>query len=178
MILLETERLILRPYREDDLDDLATLLADPDVTRFLSYSRPRSREETAEKLHNILQHWRRHGFGIFVLLDRADGRFAGHCGVADAELAYCLVKRSWGRGLATEAVRAVLRHAFERVGLPRVVGVAMAENVASQRVMAKSGMTLQGPYQFDRRQAVLYTIDNPAGCSRGQVKEVVSRPRR
>jgi RimJ/RimL family protein N-acetyltransferase len=83
-------------------------------------------------------------------------------GLADAELAYSLANECWGRGLATEAVRAVLRHAFEAVGLPRVVGVATVENVASQRVMLKAGMALQGPYEFDGRQEVLYAIEGPA----------------
>jgi RimJ/RimL family protein N-acetyltransferase len=67
MMVLTTERLLLRPLREDDLDDLAALHADPDVTRFLSGGRSRSREETAEKLHRALQHWRQYGFGTFAV---------------------------------------------------------------------------------------------------------------
>jgi ribosomal-protein-alanine N-acetyltransferase len=172
---IETERLILRPLGEADLDDLAALHADPDVTRFLSGGRPRSREEMAEKLYRAVEHWRLHGFGMFALLEKEDSRFAGHCGVgyfhglADAELAYSLARRCWGRGLATEAVRAVLRHAFEAVGLPRVVGVAVVENVASQRVMARAGMALQGPYEFDGRQAVLYALENPVAGPRAEL---------
>jgi ribosomal-protein-alanine N-acetyltransferase len=139
MTVLETDRLILRPLREDDLDDLAALHADPDVTRFLSGSRPRSREEMAEKLHRAVEHWRRYGFGLFALLDREDGQFAVHCGVgylhglADAELSYTLARQSWGRGMATETVRAVLQHAFEVVGLPRVIGAL------SSRTSPRSG---------------------------------------
>jgi ribosomal-protein-alanine N-acetyltransferase len=126
----------------------------------------------AEKLHRAVEHWRLHGFGMFAVLEKANGQFAGHCGVgylhgkADAELAYSLAKRCWGRGMATEAVGAVLRHAFETIGLPRVVGVAVVENVGSQRVMARTGMTLQGPYEFDGRQAVLYADESPAAFSR------------
>jgi ribosomal-protein-alanine N-acetyltransferase len=171
LTLLQTERLLLRPFREDDLDELSALNADAEVTRFLTGGRPRSREETAGKLRQGLEDWRLHGFGMFTLIDKADGRFVGLCGIghphalADAELSYSLAKRCWGRGLATEAAAAVLRYGFEVVGLPRVVCVAVAENVASQRVMAKAGMTLQGPYEFDGLQAVLYAMQNPAGDS-------------
>jgi ribosomal-protein-alanine N-acetyltransferase len=174
MSAIETERLILRPPCEDDLDELAVLHADPEVTRYLSGGRPRSREEVKEKLHRAVEHWRQHGFGMFALIERADGRFAGHCGVGyfhgmgDAELAYSLARRCWGRGLATEAVAAVLRHAFEVVGLPRVLAVAVLENEASRRVMVKAGMTLQSPYQFDGRQAVLYASDRPAAGAPGR----------
>jgi ribosomal-protein-alanine N-acetyltransferase len=176
MTVLETERLTLRPLREGDLDELAALRADPELTRFLSGGQPRSREEMAKKLHRAVEHWRLHGFGMFAMLDGADGRFAGHCGVgylhglADAELAYSLARRFWNRGLASEAVRAVLRHAFEVVGLPRVVGVAVAENIPSQRVMAKAGMALQGPYEIDGRRAVLYAIENPSVGSRASTR--------
>jgi ribosomal-protein-alanine N-acetyltransferase len=168
MSVLETERMVLRPFREGDLEDLAALHADPEVTRFLGGSRPRTRQETAEKLRKTMEHWRQHGFGIFALVEKEAGDFVGHCGAAylhgmgDAELAYSLAKPCWGRGLATEAATAVLRHAFDVVGLPRVVAVAVADNIASQKVMAKVGMTLQGPYQFDGRSAVLYAIEKPA----------------
>jgi ribosomal-protein-alanine N-acetyltransferase len=169
MTTLQTARLILRPLGEDDLDDLAALHADPDVVRHLTGGRPRTREQMQERLRAVADHWRKHGFGMWAVLDREDGRFVGHCGVGylhdlpDAELAYTFAPRYWGRGLATEAVSAVLRHAFAVVGLPRVVGVAVVENVASQRVMVKVGMTLQGPYEYDGKKALMYAIEKPAG---------------
>jgi ribosomal-protein-alanine N-acetyltransferase len=154
---LHTDRLLLRPFREEDLDNLASLA---------SPSRPR--EETQTRLQKILDHWRQHHFGIWAVLEKATGQFAGHCGVgylhdlSDAELTYALLPHYRGRGLATEAVIAVLRHAFEVVGLPRVLGVAVVDNVASHRAMAKAGMRLQGPYEYDGKQAVLYAIENPS----------------
>jgi RimJ/RimL family protein N-acetyltransferase len=167
MLELETERLILRPLGGDDLDDLAALQANAEVVRHLG-GRLRTRGEMAERLEKILDHWRRHGFGIFALLEKASGRFVGYCGVAylhglaDAEVTYGLASPFWGHGLATEALKCCLQYAFEEVGLPRVVGVAVVENVASQRVMEKAGMALQGPYEYDSKQGVLFAIDNPA----------------
>src|SRR5262249_30429642 len=112
--------------------------------------------------------WQRHGFGIFALREKESGQFTGYCGVAflhglaDAEVTYGLATPFWGRGLATEALKRCLQFAFEGVGLPRVGGVATVENVASQRVMSKAGMALQGPYEYDGKQAVLFATDNPA----------------
>jgi RimJ/RimL family protein N-acetyltransferase len=157
MTVLQTDRLILRPFLADNLDDLA-YLASP----------PRTREETQARLQKILDHWRQHGFGIWAVLEKATGQFAGHCGIGylhelpDVELTYALLTHYRGHGLATEAVIAVLRHAFEVLGLPRVVGVAVVDNVASHRVMAKAGMRLRGPYEYDGKQAVMYVIENPS----------------
>jgi RimJ/RimL family protein N-acetyltransferase len=165
--VLQTARLVLRPFREEDLDDLATLYGDPEVMEFLGQGRPRTREQTWELLRRALDHWRQHGFGLWAWLDRPGGRFVGRGGVAyrhdggEVELSYTLAKRCWGRGLATEAVAEVLRHAFAELQMPRVFGVVQVENVASQRVLRKAGMTLRGSCQDNGREALLYAIDNP-----------------
>ena len=80
----------------------------------------------------------------------------GRCGVGyfHGRLGYAALMRShWGRGLASEAVRRVLRHAFEVLQLPRVIGVAQTGNVASQNVMVKAGMTLRQAYQYEGKEA-------------------------
>jgi ribosomal-protein-alanine N-acetyltransferase len=157
MTILHTDRLHLRPFHEEDLDNLTSLA-----------SLPCPREETQARLQKILDHWRQHHFGIWAVLEKATGHFAGHCGVGylhalpDAELTYALLPHYRGRGLATEAVIAVLRYAFTVAGLPRVLGVAVVDNVASHRVMAKAGMRLRGPYEYDGKQAVMYVIENPS----------------
>jgi ribosomal-protein-alanine N-acetyltransferase len=165
--VLQSERLQLRPFREEDLDDLAALLADAEVMPFLADGKPLTREESQVRLERAMDHWQQHGFGLFALFDRGDGRFVGRCGlgyfhdVGDVELSYAVARPYWGRGLATEAVQRVLRYAFEELNLPRVVAAALVENVASQRVMARAGMTFSRDLMFDGYRAVLYAIDNP-----------------
>lgn len=161
MSVLETEQLVLRPLREDDLDDLLAVVNEGTST-------PRTREETRERLRRAMSHWEEHGFGLWAVLHRADGGFIGWCGVAyphgrgDAELSYALATRYWGQGLATEAVRRALQYAFDVAGLPRVVGVALAENLASQRVMLRAGLTFRRFLQHDGKEAVLYAIEHPS----------------
>jgi RimJ/RimL family protein N-acetyltransferase len=160
MSVLETERLILRPFRENDLDELLALSHEGAGT-------PRTQEETRERLRRAVSHWEEYEIGHWALLHKEDGGFIGRCGVAypegpgDAELSYALVKRYWGQGLATEAVRRVLQYAFDVAGLPRVVGVALAENLASQRVMLRAGLSFRRFMQYDGKEAVLYAIENP-----------------
>jgi ribosomal-protein-alanine N-acetyltransferase len=169
MNVLETPRLLLRPFRDNDLDDLAELYADPEVTRYIGTGSAQDRDQVQRRLERMMRHWHEHGFGMWALVEKADGRFAGRCGVGylhdrgDAELVCTLARRCWGRGLGTEAIRRVLQHAFEVLRLPRVVGAALVENVASQRIMVRAGLTFVERICYDGKEALLYAIDNPAG---------------
>jgi RimJ/RimL family protein N-acetyltransferase len=166
MSILETERLLLRPPRAEDLDEFVALYSDPEVMRFLGGVR--TREQTAERLAYMIRHWDGFGFGIRVLLDRRDVAFVGRCGISyahalgDAELAYTLARRSWGQGLATEAARVTLEDAFSRLGLPRVVAYAEPDNTASRRVLLKLGMTPDGTAAINGRPALRYRIESGA----------------
>src|SRR5579883_1534181 len=117
MSVLQTPRLLLRPFRADDLDDLAELYADPEVTRYIGTGCPQNRDQVQRRLERMMRHWQEHGFGMWALLHKPEGRFVGRCGAGylhgrgDPELAYTLARRFWGQGLATEAVRLVLQHA-------------------------------------------------------------------
>jgi ribosomal-protein-alanine N-acetyltransferase len=177
MNALETERLLLRPFREADLDDLADLYADPEVTRYIGPGYPQDRDQVQRRLERMMRHWQEHGFGMWALIEKAEGRFVGRCGVGylhdrgDAELAYTLARRFWGRGLATEAVRRVLQHAFEVVQLPRVLGAALVGNVASHKVLLEAGLIFVERIHYDGKEALLYAIDNPAGGAPGRARE-------
>jgi RimJ/RimL family protein N-acetyltransferase len=167
MNILTTERLFLRPMRQDDLDDLCALYADPEVMRFLGDGQPRNRSETAERLYRTLTHWEKYGFGIWVVCDKTDGRWLGRCGYAnlheypDMELAWTLHRFAWGQGYATEAAQAVVRHAFEVTRVQRLIAVARPQNLASIRVMRKLGMQFEKTFTFENSDAVLYALANP-----------------
>lgn len=105
-----------------------------------------TRVETAQALRRYADHWRRHRFGILAVESRQTGELVGRSGVAfhrnwpaDPEVGWAFDPAWWGRGLATEAGGACVRWAFERLGCGRLVSIAVEENAASRRVMAKLG---------------------------------------
>lgn len=144
----ETERLRLRRFSMADVDALVELDSDPEVMRFLTggVATPLAtvRDEQLPKL--LAQYDRHPGLGRWAALDRGTGDFLGWFALdpspdgTEAELGYRLRRSAWGRGLATEGSRALVRYAFDRVGVRRVWAETMAVNDRSRRVLAKAGL--------------------------------------
>ncbi|MDP9331623.1 MAG: GNAT family N-acetyltransferase [Actinomycetota bacterium] len=149
---METERLRLRPLEAGDLDAWhRRIFSDPEVTRFLPVREPIPRERAAERLARLVEGWRTRGFGVWALLESgSDQLVVGHCGfvtpeVPDrVELIYALGRDWWGRGLATEAGAASLRHGFNVLSFGEVVALAFPDNEPSIRVMLKLGFAFDG----------------------------------
>ncbi|GAA4250664.1 GNAT family N-acetyltransferase [Dactylosporangium darangshiense] len=147
--VLRTQRLVLREMVEGDLDDLAALLGDPDVMRY--YPRPKTRAETLEWIALNRRRYRANGFGFWTMLGREDGAFAGDCGltiqrvdgVDEIELGYHVHPARQRTGLATEAAIACRDLARDRFGAGRVIAIIHPDNVPSQRVAQKAGLTLE-----------------------------------
>lgn len=151
---LTTERLGLRRFTVDDLDWLAGLYSDPDVTRYLGGAVDRERSEDLFKTR-ILEYYDRHpGLGIWLTVERATERRAGfHLlnnirGESFIQVGFVLARWAWGRGFATEMASAVLRYGFVDVALPRIVAIASLGNLASQHVLLKIGLHRKGERAF------------------------------
>lgn len=142
--VLETARLLLRPYEVDDLDAMAGMFADPDVTAHTLLGK-RNREETAEVLKGYMSFLAERGYGMFAILDRETGDYLGECGLfvppmpGPLALRYALVKSAWGKGYAPEASAAVIEDAFGRLALDELVAGVVPHNAPSIRVMEKLG---------------------------------------
>jgi [ribosomal protein S5]-alanine N-acetyltransferase len=149
MPVLETARLILRPFGKEDLNRLAELMANADFMRF---SRgPKTHEETAAFLETVIG-WHRAGSpSPFAVVIRSDGVLVGYCGFLhqevvgekEIEIGYRLHPDYWNRGIATEAARRVRDHAFSDLELPRVISLIHYDNTPSRRVAEKIGMTFE-----------------------------------
>lgn len=130
----------------------------------------RSEAQTREMLRNADRHWREHGFGYWLLRDRATDGFVGRGGLQrvepdgrpDVEVGYALLAPFWGRGLAPEMVRACLGIAFERLRLESVVAFTLPTNRASRRVMEKSGFTFERDGTWKELPHVFYRIGRDA----------------
>ena len=168
MKILETERLAVRHFRAEDLDDLAAVAADPEVMRYVGDGRPITRGQAREWIEKSLLNYERHGFGSFAVVLKEDvNRLAGYCGLVnptpegEAEIIYGFAKSHWGRGYAGELAGPLMDFGFGR-GLRRVVATIDPDNLASIRVVERLGMKL-----LDRRldghglPELLYALEAP-----------------
>jgi [ribosomal protein S5]-alanine N-acetyltransferase len=163
---LETERLLLRAMAADDLDDLLAIFGDPAVMAAFRVA-PLDREQVRRWLERNLDHQREHGYGLFAVCLKTDGRLIGDCGLElmevsgeqVAELGYDFRRDCWNRGYATEAACAVRDFAFGTLGLPRLVSLIQPGNPASERVAQKAGLKRSGRIERDGRTYLRYEIE-------------------
>jgi RimJ/RimL family protein N-acetyltransferase len=150
-IVAETERMLLRRFTEADAGSLAALYGDPRVMRFIAPQPPSLAEVESDILPAYLREYQElaDGLGSFAAIEKATGQMAGRFSLKPAnsyglaggtELGYRLYPAFWGRGLATEGARALIRSAFGRLHLDLVVATTMADNAGSWRVLEKCGM--------------------------------------
>ncbi len=148
---IETERLSLRAMRVSDTADMYDYARREDVTAYLLWYPHRDPDETRDYLAEIGRRYRTGDFYDWAVVDRASGRMIGTCGFtsfnypADAgEIGYVLNPDFGGRGLATEAVRAVMGFGFSELFLHRIEAHFIEGNNASLRLMERVGMTFEG----------------------------------
>ena len=173
--MLQTRRLLLRPWQESDREPFQRLNADPTVMEF--FAAPPSPVESDGMIDRIQAHIARHRFGFFAAELRATGEFIGFVGMSHVpfeahftpcvEIGWRLAAVYWNRGLATEGARRCLRYAFQELALPEVVAFTVPANLRSRRVMEKLGMSysLADDFQHPRlpeghllRPHVLYRV--------------------
>lgn len=147
---IETPRLRLRSHRLDDFDDCVAMWSDEAITRHTIGS-PSPPQRTWTRILAYLGHWSLMGFGYWAVEEKATGRYAGELGFADfkrgldpsidgvPELGWALARHAHGKGLATEALTAVVGWADGTLAAARTVCIIRPDNVASLRVAAKIG---------------------------------------
>jgi len=164
-MMLETPRLILRPFTAADLDRLAELMADKDFMRFSLG--PLTREQTRERFLDKVIGWNREGLpSQFAMILRSKRSLVGYCGFfhhevdgkMEIEIGYRLDSNFWNRGLTTEAARTVRDHGFRDLKLDYVISLIHPENAPSRRVAEKNGMTLERETTFRGFPTFIFSI--------------------
>jgi len=150
-VILETDRLLLREYVEDDAESFFKLNTDPEVVRFVPDKALLNVEQARQTLidHPIAD-YRRYGFGRGACILKSTGEQIGFAGLkyldelGEVDVAYRLLPAHWGQGLATEVALASVRYGFAALGLKRIIGLVMPKNIASVRVLEKTGLRYSG----------------------------------
>lgn len=173
MVEIETDRLRLRRWREEDLEPYARICADPEVMRYMTGGGDAAftREQSEEQVERFIRRWEEHGFGLWAVEEKYSGAFIGRIGLMrqddwlegkhKTEVGWLLDRAFWGRGLATEGARSSLYHGFEELGLERIISIIQPANLASRRVAEKVRMTLRGETRWRGHDVVWYAVDRP-----------------
>lgn len=161
---LDTARLILRPFVEDDAEAAFRWFGDPEVMRFIPTGADDSVEKTRQRLARYREHQARHGFSKWIVRERDSGVAVGDSGLRLEEperidLGFRFARPYWGRGFATEVARAWVRAAFTNFRLARLTAFAHRENLASLRVLEKVGFRRTGLSRVMGMDAYTYVLD-------------------
>jgi RimJ/RimL family protein N-acetyltransferase len=167
IVILETQRLLLRHFVMSDLDNLFAFYSDPDVIKYIPDA-PRTYEETKEELEWFLNgHPKFPELGLWATIYKQTGQFIGRCGLLpwtidgqqEVEVAFALSKEYWGQGLATEAAGALVQYGFERLRRSRLICLIDHDNQGSIKVATKIGMTFEKEGKDEKGPFLIYAMN-------------------
>lgn len=170
MTIAETPRLQLRYFEPEDVLPLSQILADPEVMRF-SVAGPKTAEQTQSLVDSCHAEYETNGYALYAVVYKEDQHLIGYCGlmpqvvndVPEIELGYRLHPAYWGRGLGTEAARAVVDYAANTLKLERLVAVIEADNIGSVQVALRAGMHKGTETEWRGLSVGVYAITLPSG---------------
>ncbi len=178
-IILETGRLALRQFTEDDVDNLLDLNSDPEVMRYLTGGRPTPREVLRDEIipFHLAVYRRLDRLGTWAAESSATGEFLGWfhfrpgpgTDLSNIDLGYRLRRSAWNKGYATEGSRALIDMGFTELGAERVFGHTMTVNTASRRVMEKCGLALVRTTPYEGPDVI-------EGSEHGEVEYALTKP--
>ncbi|MEM7050339.1 MAG: GNAT family N-acetyltransferase [Acidobacteriota bacterium] len=167
MTTLETDRLLLRPFRETDLAEYREILNDPESRRFL-VDQEWSEEQAWRSIATILGHWQLRGYGLWAAQEKASGRLVGRIGLIrpagwpGLEVGWLVAPWGRGSGFATEGGRAAIAFAFETLGASHLISLIDPANGASRRVAEKLGESFERQVELHGKTLDVYGIGAPA----------------
>jgi [ribosomal protein S5]-alanine N-acetyltransferase len=163
--IIETNRLYLRELSIDDAQNFYLLNADEEVIKYTGDKAFKCVDEAKTFLENY-NPYQKYGYGRWAVIDKSNDEFLGWCGLKfspeleEVDLGFRFFKKHWNNGFATESAKACLNYGFENLQLNKIVGRAMEANLASIKVLEKTGMQFVNIIDFEKHRGVLYEIYN------------------
>lgn len=172
-IYAETERLILREIVPSDIDGMFELDSDPEVHKYLGNKPVQDKQQIAAVIDFIRKQYLDYGIGRWAIVDKKTNEFMGWAGLKYVteetngqqnfyDLGYRLIRRHWGKGIATEAAQASLDYGFNDMKLEKLHGIADCQNIGSNKILTKIGFDLVETFNVDDIACNWYTIVKPS----------------
>lgn len=164
-VTLQTERLRMRWFREEDHEQFCKISADPEVMRFLGDGKPMAAMDVWRQMATFMGHWYFRGYGVWAVEEKSTGKLVGRIGFMNPagwpgfELGWTLGREFWGRGFATEGARRALEYAFTEMDRDHVISLIAPDNVASIKVAERLGEKVEGQTEVIGRDVFIYGID-------------------
>jgi RimJ/RimL family protein N-acetyltransferase len=165
-VQLETDRLIMRMWRDEDFEAYARMTGDAEVMKYLG-GKPMDRAEAWHHMAFLVGHWELRGYGHWVVEEKATGEFVGRIGFMNPEgwpafeIGWTLAREFWGRGYASEGARRALAYAFDELDKAHVISLIDPRNTNSIKVAERLGEKEEGKVELFGREVLIYGIDRP-----------------
>ena len=154
MITLTTQDALLRPFTPNDAADLFHITNQPGIMQYFPNPNPPTRERIDRLIKLQIEHWNQHGYGWWAVVFRDTNQLIGWCGLqylpdtGEIEVGYLIDRHFWNQGITTAAAVASLKFGFLDLEIPVIIGITHPDNLASQRVLLKSGLAPTGPSHY------------------------------
>lgn len=166
-LMIETERLLIRPFTQEDIEPSYQMNLDAEVSQYTGDGGVVSRAEIERRItENVLGDYKKYGFGRLAVEWKATRQFIGFTGLKylddldEVDLGYRFLKAYWGKGIATESAQVCVQYGFERLQLQRIIAMALPENKASIHVLKKLGFTYEKEIEEEGLLAQQYVLHN------------------
>ena len=162
--ILETDRLFLREFDSNDSKNFYELNQNPNVVKFTG-DKPFINILEAKSFLENYKDYKSNGFGRWAVIDKSNSEFLGWCGLKynpelnETDIGFRFFENYWNKGFATESAKACIEYGFEKLNLKFIVGRAMAENIASIKVLEKIGLRYEKEFNFDERKGLIFKIE-------------------
>lgn len=168
-LIIETDRLILRPFTIDDIEPSYLMNLDPEVSKYTGDGGIVDQNEIERRIReDVMGDYQKYGFGRMAVELKNENNFIGFCGLKylpemdEVDLGYRFIRKYWGRGFATEAGQVILDYGFVNLQLDKIIGLALPENKASINVLQKLGFQFEKNILYSGLPAVQYNLLNPS----------------
>jgi ribosomal-protein-alanine N-acetyltransferase len=170
---ITTQHLTLRPLTMNDLDAMFRLFSEQDMLKYFPNPNPPTLDRAQKMIETQIQQWNEYGLGSWAVVPHGETELAGWNGLQflpetnETEVGYMLGRKFWGRGYSTEGARAGLEFGFRTLGIDQIVGLVHPENIASQHVLLKCGMTFTYQASYFGMEMFRYQITKEEFLARG-----------